>query len=425
MLKTATEIPPMANVTNKLVDTGIKSAQPKKTQYKLSDGEGMFLLVTPSGGKYWRMKYRFAGKEKLLALGVYPETSLAAARAKRYTARQQLADGTDPGLAKKETARQERIRSGNTFEAIAREWVGMQSHKWTVKHCERVLASLDANIFPSLGGRPIAEITPAELLDVLRIVEARKAYDMATRLLQRCSAIFRYAIVSQRTNGNPAAELKGALKAYKQNHYPALTAKELPAFLKKLDEYRGAETVKLGLRLLMLTFVRTGELRAAKWDEFDLAGKVWRVPAERMKMGVEHIVPLSNQAVAVLEQLYILTGAYDLVFPGRSKADKPMSENTILKCLEIIGYKGKATGHGFRTTASTILNELGFESDAIERQLAHAEKDKVRAAYNRAKYIEKRTTMMQTWADYLDGQNDSNNVTPIYKAKENKSAQSG
>jgi integrase len=403
----------MANVSNKLVDSGIKTAQAKKTPYKLFDGEGMYLLVTSAGQKYWRLKYRFAGKEKVLAMGVYPDVGLAAARVKRTDARKLLTDNIDPGLAKKEQTRQERIRAGNTFEAMAREWHSQQKHKWTATHAERVLTSLEANIFPSLGRRPVAEITPAELLDILRIIEHRGALDMANRVLQRCSATFRYAIASQRTRTNPASDLKGALKAPKRKHYSALSAKDLPEFLIKLEQFDGYETTKLAIHLLMLTFVCTGELRSARWDEFDIPGKLWRIPADRMKMGIEHLVPLSDQTIQILERLQYLTGAYDLVFPGRSKADKPMSENTVLYGLYRMGYHSRATGHGFRTTASTVLNELGFDSDAIERQLAHGEKDKVRAAYNRAKYLDKRKVMMQAWADYLDGKKDSDNVVPI------------
>ena len=403
----------MANVSNKLVDSGIRTAQAKKTPYKLSDGESMYLLVTPAGQKYWRFKYRFAGKEKVLALGVYPDVTLAAARVKRTDARKLLTDNLDPGLAKKEQIRNERIKAGNTFEGMAREWHDKQKHKWTEAHAARVLGSLETNIFPSLGGRPIAEISPAELLDVLRIIENRGALEIAARVLQRCSAVFRYAIVSQHTRTNPAADLKGALKAPKRKHYSALAAEDLPEFLEKLEQFDGYETTKLAIHLLMLTFVRTGELRAARWEEFDIPGKLWRIPADRMKMGVEHLVPLSDQAIEILERLQYLTGAYDLVFPGRSKADKPISENTVLYGLYRMGYHSRATGHGFRTTASTILNELGFDSDAIERQLAHGEKDKVRAAYNRAKYLDKRKAMMQAWADYLDGKNDSEKVVPI------------
>jgi len=403
----------MANVSNKLIDSYIKTRKAKKSPYKLFDGEGMYLLVTPAGRKYWRLKYRFAGKEKLLALGVYPDVGLAAARVKRTDARKLLTDNIDPGLAKKEQIRSERIKAGNSFEATAREWHDNQKHKWTESHADRVLVSLEGNIFPSLGARPIAEITAAELLDVLRVIEKRGALEIAARVLQRCSAIFRYAIASQRTRTNPAADLKGALKPPNRKHYSALAAEDLPEFLTKLEQFDGYETTKLAIHLLMLTFVRTGELRAARWDEFDLPGKQWRIPANRMKMGVEHLVPLSDQAIVVLERLQYLTSAYDLVFPGRSKADKPMSENTVLYGLYRMGYHSRATGHGFRTTASTVLNELGFDSDAIERQLAHGEKDKVRAAYNRAKYLDKRKAMMQAWADYLDGKNESEKVVPI------------
>ncbi len=268
----------MANVSNKLVDSGIKTAQARKAPYKLSDGEGMYLLVTPAGSKYWRLKYRFAGREKVLAMGVYPDVGLADARVKRTDARKLLTDNIDPGLAKKEQAREECIRAGNTFEGMAREWHEKQKHKWTKKHSAQVLTSLELNIFPSLGGRPVAEITAAELLDVLRMIENRGALEIASRVLQRCSAVFRYAIASQRTRTNPAADLKGALKAPKRKHYSALAAKDLPEFLEKLAQFDGYETTKLAIHLLMLTFVRTGELRVARWEEFDLVDKMWRIP---------------------------------------------------------------------------------------------------------------------------------------------------
>lgn len=392
----------MVHGSDKLIATTVKKAKPKERQYKLFDGKGLYLLVTPAGGKYWRLKYRFHDKEKVLALGVYPEVTLARARKKRFDARVLLSENKDPNLVKKEQLLQERIQASNTFEIVAREWLDLQKNNWTERHAERVLSSLEANIFPMLGDRPVAEITPIELLEVLRVIEHRGALDMAGRVLQRCHSIFQYAIVSQRAEINPAGALPGALRAPVRKNYAALSAKDLPDFLTKLEQFDCLPGTKLAIQLLILTFVRTGELRAARWDEFDLGGKQWRIPAERMKMGVEHIVPLSDQAIAVLKQLQELTGAYDLVFPGRVRAYKPMSNNTILFALYNMGYRNRATGHGFRTTASTVLNELGFDSDAIERQLAHGEKDKVRAAYNKAKYLDKRKEMMQAWADYVD-----------------------
>ncbi len=404
----------MARVRDKLTDPKIRQARGKERAYKLFDGVGMFLLVTPAGQKYWRLKYRFGGKEKTPALGVYPDVSLAKARDKRKAARELLDDGKDPGLAKKEEKRLQVMQGRSTFEAVAREWHSKQKDNWTPKHAAQVLTSLESNIFPALGGRPIADITAAELLDVLRVIEHRGALYVAGDVLQRCSSVFRYAIASCRLKTNPAADLKGALKPPKVTHFASLSAEDLPEFLKKLDQYDGHKITRLAIRLLMLTFVRTGELRNARWDEIDTDNRMWRIPAERMKMGVEHLVPLSDQVIECLTELREISGQYDLVFPGRNNINRPMSENTVLYALYRMGYHGRATGHGFRSTASTILNEMGFPSDAIERQLAHGERDKVRAAYNKALYMDKRTEIMQAWADYLDSQkSDTGKVVPI------------
>jgi len=404
----------MAHLRDKLTDPQVKHAQPKKQAYKLSDGAGMYLLVNPNGGKYWRLKYRFGGKEKVLALGVYPDVKLKDARGKRKKARALLDDHNDPGLAKKEQKRQGKIRAANTFEGVAREWHEKQKHRWTAQHANKVIKSLDQNVFASLGDRPIADITPAELLDVLRVIENRGALELASNVLQRCNAVFRYAIASLLAKRNPAADLKGALKPPKPTNYPSLKAEDLPEFLEKLDHFRGDKITELTIRLLMLTFVRTKELRMAEWSEFDMKDRLWRVPAERMKMGVEHLVPLSNQAIDCLNELHEITGYYHLLFPGRSHVNTPMSYNTILFGIYRMGFKGRATGHGFRSTASTILNEMQFPSDAIERQLAHGERDKVRAAYNKAQHLEIRKDMMQQYANYLDSlQTGTGIVTPI------------
>lgn len=404
----------MARVLDKLTDTKIKAARSEKTAQKLSDGAGLFLLVTPAGGKYWRLKYRFGGKEKQLALGVYPDVTLAKARVKRKAARELLADGQDPSLVKKEEKRLLILQGRSTFEAVAREWHELQSNKWTPVHCRQVLSSLEQDIFPAIGSRPVDEITAAELLDVLRTIEQRGALEVAARVLQRCGAVFRYSIATSRARANPAADLKGALRPPVKRHYAALDARDLPLFLKCLDAFPGHKITELATKLLLLTFVRTGELRAAKWDEFDLEENLWRIPAKRMKMKVEHLVPLSDQVIQILDELRPITGRCELLFPGMRDAYKPMSNNTILRGLKRMGYLGRTTGHGFRTTASTTLNEMGFEPDAIERQLAHGERNTVRAAYNKAQYLDKRRVIMQAWADYLDSLKDeSEKVVPI------------
>ncbi|MGH8646460.1 MAG: tyrosine-type recombinase/integrase, partial [Gammaproteobacteria bacterium] len=374
------------------------------------------LLVLPNGAKYFRLQYRFAGKQKLLALGVYPEVTLKEAREKRDAARKLLREGVDPGEQRKAARRQAVARSQNYFEAVAQEWHEKRRGTWKPKHAIQVIRSLELEIFPDLGARPIAEITPMEVLQALRKVEARGALETAARVLQRVSAVFRYGIITWRCAYNPAADLKGALKAPKFENYKALPASELPEFLYKLDVYDGHIQTKLALKLLLLTFVRTGELRAAEWSEFDLEAACWRIPAERMKMGDAHLVPLSCQAVTAIEQLRLLNGTGRFVFTNQHNHAKYMSENTMLFALYRMGYHSRATGHGFRTTASTVLNEMGFKPDVIERQLAHRSRDKVRAAYNKAEYLPERRQMMQHWADYLDTLSGGN-VTPIGQKK--------
>jgi len=279
-----------------------------------------------------------------------------------------------------------------------------------------VIQSLEASVFPELGQRPVAEITAAELLDVLRVVEKRGTLEVAARVLQRCGAVFRYAIATSCAKVSPAADLKGALKAPVAKHYAALTAGELPELMNALDAFPGEKISELATRLLLLTFVRTGELIGAEWQEIDLEAALWRIPGHRMKMKNDHLVPLSSQALAVLEELRTITGSYALLFPGRRDFHRPMSNLTILHGIERMGFKGRTTGHGFRTTASTVLNEMGFPRDAIERQLAHAERDSVRAAYNRAEYLKDRRAIMQAWGDYLDTlRADPQKVVPIHK----------
>ncbi|SDD85340.1 tyrosine-type recombinase/integrase [Paraburkholderia lycopersici] len=385
-----------------LTDTAVRNAKPTAEPYKLTDGGGMYLHVHPNGSRYWRMAYRIAGKQKLFAIGVYPDVTLAEARKIRDDAKTLVKQGIDPVTERKRAAKQNADDRSNTFEVMAREWHQTKRASWTASHAAKILGSLEADVFPTLGDRPLVEVTAPELLEVLRTIEKRGALEVAGRVLQRCSAVFRYAIATGRGTYNPSADLRGALKTPEKRHYAALGHADLPEFVRKVTEYDGDLQTRLALRLLALTFVRTGELRAARWTEFDLDGGEWRIPAERMKMRETHIVPLSRQAVDVLRRLEAINGDGDYVFPSRNGRGAFISENTVLYALYRMGYHSRATGHGFRATASTILNEMGFQPDWIERQLAHAERNKVRAAYNRAQYLVERREMMQVWADYLD-----------------------
>lgn len=386
-----------------LTNISCKAAIPSEKPRKMADTNGLYLEIMPNGSKYWRLKYRFAGKEKRLAIGVYPEVSLSEAREKREKARKLLAENIDPSEAKKENKRQNILKNENTFEAIAREWHENQKPSWTPKHAHNVMKRLGADIFPSLSMRPIAEITAPELLSTIRLIEKRGAIDIAHRALQTCGQIFRYAIVTGKAERDVSADLRGALKTRKKVHHASIQASELPEFLENLDKYDGHLQTKLALKLLLLTFVRTTELRAAQWSEINIEASEWRIPAERMKMRQLHIVPLSKQSITVLEELKKINGHSPFVFPNRANPQKCMSENTVLYALYRMGYHSRATGHGFRSTASTILNETGFRPDVIERQLAHSERNKVRASYNHAEYLAERRKMMQHWGDYLEG----------------------
>ena len=386
-----------------LTDTAIRKAKPKAKPFKLADSGGLYLLVQPSGSKWWRYKYRFGGKEKLLALGSYPETSLMEARERHLQARKLLAAGNDPSEAKRTAKQLVAIKADNNFEAIAREWHEQNANKWSKIYADDVTKRLENHIFPKLGHRPLADITTTDILDVLRVIEKSGALDMAQRMMQTCGQVFRYAITTGRIDRNPVTDLRGALKAPVRKHHSYLKADALPEYLQKLESYDGSVETKLALKFLLLTFVRTVELRGAEWPEINFGNADWRIPAERMKMKDLHIVPLSKQAIAVLEELKKHTGNRKHLFPNQHNPASFMSENTILFALYRMGYHSKATGHGFRATASTILNEHGFHSDVIERQLAHVERNKVRAAYNHAEYMPERRKMMQWWADYLDG----------------------
>jgi integrase len=380
----------------------VRTAKPKDKVYRLFDGGGLYLEVPPNGGKYWRYKYRFAGRERRLALGVYPDVSLAEARERHAAARKTLAAGNDPGAVKKEAKRLAVLKSENSFESIAKEWFENRKHRWATSYSKSIMERLKNHVFPKLGNRPITEISAPEFLTVVRVVEKSGALDMALRLLQISGQIFRYAIATGRAERNPIPDLRGALKPPVRTHQAFIKEDELPEYLRKLAAYDGALQTKLALKLLLLTFVRTTELRAAKWDEINFDKAEWRIPAERMKMKTLHIVPLASQAIAVLQELKKLTGQWEYVFPNMHKPSGCMSANTMIFALYRMGYHSKATGHGFRSTASTILNENGFQPDVIERQLAHAERNEVRAAYNHAQYLPERRKMMQWWGDYLD-----------------------
>lgn len=394
-----------------LSDTAARQAKFTGKQQKLSDEKGLFLLIT-SSGKYWRLKFRFGGKEKVPALGVYPEVSLKEARVKRDEARRLLADGIDPSLARKQSKVASRLASENSFEVIAREWHQSQLARWSPIHAQRVIESLEADAFPDLGLVPVAELTAPIMLDALRKIEARGATETAGRVLQRISSVMRYAIQTGRVSYNPAQDLKGALRATKQEHRPALPRADLPEFYRRLAAEPLNPATRLAIHLLMLTMTRPGEVRFARWDEFDMARAEWRIPAERMKMRVPHIVPLSRQALAVLEELRQISGHCELLFPSERKLTNPISENTLSYAMGRMGYKGIATPHGFRALASTILNEEGFDPDVIERQLAHAERNKVRAAYHRAEYLDDRRKLLQWLADFYESQQGSN-VRPV------------
>ncbi|TPV98966.1 MAG: putative prophage CPS-53 integrase [Beijerinckiaceae bacterium] len=384
-----------------LTDTKIQ-AKPGPKPYKLADGGGLFLLVHPNGSRYWRKKYRSDGKEKLFAIGVYPEITLAAARQMALEARQVIREGRDP-VAERRRQRAAVASSVETFQAIADEWLAARAGEWSRTYREAIHSALTANLYPQIGGYTIRSISVPIMRECLLLMERRGALAALRKVRMWASQVFRYAIATGRADIDPAAPLRGTFKAQKVRNFAAVTKpQEFGELIAKIKVYDGSVVTRCALLLMAYTFVRTGELRGAEWSEFDEAGAVWRVPAERMKMGEEHVVPLSRQALGVLSELKLLTANSRLVFPNERKPQKPMSENTILYALYRMGYHSRATGHGFRSSASTMLNELGFDADVIERQLAHCERNKVRAAYNRAEYISERREMMQRWADYMD-----------------------
>lgn len=381
-----------------------RTAKARETQYKLTDGEGLYLLVTPKGGKYWRMDYRFSGKRQTAALGKYPEISLKRAREKRFELKQKLAEGIDPAAMRKDQKLLAESASADSFEAVAREWHEKHKEGWTPHYAEQVLSVFKRDFFPDLGSLRMDTISPKILLATLRKIEKRGALDALSDARSYISRIFRYAIATDRAERDPAADLRDAFSKHKKQNHAFLIPPELPAFLRLLNKQAGDGMGVIGLKLVLLTLVRTTELRAALWAEFDLDKAEWNIPAERMKLRRPHIVPLSRQAVALLRQWHKITGGQKYVFPNQQKRKHPcMSENTMLRVISHMGYKEKTTVHGMRSTGSTVLHESGkFDTLVIERQLAHVDENTVRGTYNHAQYLPQRAQMMQWWADYLD-----------------------
>ena len=400
------------STTGKLAAVSVKQSKPKEKPYKLSDGGGLYLLINPNGSKYWRWKYRLNGKEKVLALGVYPNVSVSEAREQVLKARKLLAQEIDPNVNRKQ---EKSKRVHRTFEPIAKEWHNKESGRWSKFHSERVWQTIKADALPHLGDMPITDIKARDVLYVVKQIEERGALDIASRVKQRISSVFRYAMQTGYAEHNPVDALKDVIQTRKVQHRKSIALDQLPAYLNALDSYQGYPTTRYALQLITMTFVRPGELRSAEWKDIDLDKAIWRIPAEKMKMDEEHIVPLSKQAIKLLKQVKELTSQYDLVFPGSHDHRKPMSENTLTYAIrKRLGFD--ATAHGFRTTASTTLNESGFRVDVIERQLAHGERNKVRAAYNRSQYLAERTEMMQWYSNYLDGLKASADIVPINAA---------
>lgn len=389
-----------------LTDAKVRSAKPTEKAYKLSDSGGLYLLIKPNGSRLWRWKYRIAGKENHYAIGEYPAVSLAEARVERDEARKLVKQGVHPSH-NRQTQRLMQVAEGaNTFKAVALEWVGKKKPGWSAYYLRQVERFMAADVYPYIGDLPIRSVTAAHLLEIIRRIEDRDAATVALLVRQWCSAIFRYAVATLRADVDPAAALRGAITRPKVAHHKPLSRTQIVEFVECLDEYGGYRTTVIALRLALLTFVRTVELRAAEWSEIDLDRAEWRIPAERMKMREPHIVPLSTQAITLLRELHTLTGNQRWLFPNYRRPQTCMTATTLNRALERMGFNGKDSvgfsTHGFRATASTILNEDGYRTDVIERQLAHKERNAVRASYNQGDYLTERRSMMQEWADYID-----------------------
>lgn len=395
-----------------LTDAKCRNAKPTDKPQRLGDGGGLFLEVRPNGSKLWRYRYEIAGRENMLALGDYPTVSLADARKGRDTARELAKQGIHPAHARQADKARQIAANGDTFKAVALEWVDqIQARGRTAKYIAQIKRDLEVDVFPTIGALPCRSVTPAHLLAIIKRVEKR-APVTAGNLRQWCGAIFRFAIATLRADTDPASALKGAIHRPKVEHHKPLSRNEIPKFLKALAAYQGNRATVIALRLLLLLWVRPSELRLARWDEFDLDGALWRIPAERMKMRELHVVPLPSQAVALLRELATITGGRDWLFPNTRNPQTYMTGTTTNRALEYLGYGGRFSSHGFRSTASTILNEMGYRPDVIERQLAHKERNQVRASYNRAQYLPERRQMLMDWADMVDAWETGSNVIP-------------
>lgn len=399
-----------------LTDIKVRTVKPLDKPFKLTDGEGMHLLINPNGSKYWRLQYRFGGKQKMLALGVYPTVTLAAARKRREIAKKLVSDGIDPAEKKKEDKIEQ--SGSTTFESVARDWHASCSKKWSSSHSERVLKSLTDNLFPSIGKSKISDLKTRDLLAPIKVVETSKRYEVAARLQQRTTAIMRYAVQSGLIDYNPAQEMAGAIAVAKREHRPALDFERIPELLDRIECFKGRKLTKLAVKLTLMVFIRSSELRFARWSEIDFERAMWTIPAEReplegvkhshrgSKMRTPHLVPLSRQALVVLKEIKAISGDHRLIFIGDHNPEKPMSENTVNTALRGMGYdtKTEVCGHGFRAMACSALIECGLWSkDAVERQMSHQERNSVRAAYiHKAEHLEERRLMVQWWADYLD-----------------------
>ncbi|EPK8020287.1 phage integrase central domain-containing protein [Providencia rettgeri] len=384
-----------------LTDIQIRKAKPKDKVYTLNDGNGLSLLIDPNGSKGWRFRYRFAGKPKMISFGVYGQISLADARRKRDEAKKQLSDGIDPSDARKSEKITQKYAAENTFKAVAMEWHASKCSTWSKGYASEILRCFENDVFPFIGSRPIDQLAPLELLAVLQKIEKRGALEQASKIRRRCGEVFRYAVITGRAKYNPAPDLSGAMNKPETKHFPFLQESEIPDFVKALNNYQGSKITKYATQLLMLTGVRTVELRFAEWSEFDFENALWEIPKERMKKRRPHLVPLSPQVLEILDKLKVISGNYSLLFPGRNDSRKPISDASINKVIAKIGYKGRLTGHGFRHIMSTILHEKGFDSAWIELQLAHVDKNSIRGIYNHALYLEGRRTMLNSYSALL------------------------
>jgi len=400
-----------------LSDTACRAAKPTDKPYNLSDQRGLYLRVMPTGGKLWRWNFRFHGKQKTISFGTYPDVPLALARERHDAARKLLAADQDPMAERKAAHAARAAAAENTFERVARQWFGRWKLSRTPRHAEYVIRRLETDAFPIIGNLPVSEIPASAFRDLIQQIDRRGASDVAKRVLGTCGQVMRYAVAHDLAPRNTAADIKPAdiLAPRNKSNHARVDAKELPDLLRAIDRYNGRLRTRLAMQLMALTFVRTGELIGARWEEFDLDAARWVIPADRMKMRTPHVVPLSRQALAVLADVQQLTRDSPLLFSNDRDHRRPMSNNAILAALNAMGYKGRMTGHGFRGVASTLLHEQGWPHEHIELQLAHQERDEVSAAYNHALYLPQRATMMQAWADFLDVQR-ADNVVQLARA---------